>query len=185
MALVSQAELEARLQRSLTGEETSAFTLINAALQAYAEKMIGASLESASLSNRFYNGGWQHLKIDPCTDIDSVVLVDDDYVAVDTYDTSDYAPAPVNQTLKQSLIHRSGAFVSGINNIRVRAKFSISADTQILNIVKDALLGALVAEMQNSNNVIKESIEGYSIEFATSEAKAHLSRIKYIFPEII
>lgn len=184
MALISQSELEARLKRSLTTEETTAFTLINASLQAYVERLIGSSVESVSESSRYFDGGVQHLKIDPCTDISSVIQVDDDLANVYTYDTTDYTTEPVNRTLKTMLRHRQGGFVTGINNIKVTAKFSVYGDEQIRNIVKDAMLDALVSEINNTSNITKESIEGYSVEYAKTETKASLDRIKYIFPEV-
>lgn len=184
MALINQSELEARLKRSLSAEEASAFTLINAALQAYVEKIIGSSVESVSETNRYYDGGKQHLTVDPCTDITEVALVDDDDVEVYSYDTSDYTTEPKNRTLKTMLRHRAGPFMTGINNIRVSAKFSIYADESTRNIVKDALLDAMVGEIGNASNILKESIEGYSVEYAKVESKASLDRIKFLFPEV-
>lgn len=185
MALLTQSDVEARLQRSLTAEEQTAFTVINAALQASVERMIGSGVEEASETTRYYDGGMQHLKIDPCTNISSVKQVDDDDAVVYTYDTSDYTTEPRNRTLKTMIRHRNNSgFVRGINNIAVAAKFSIYGDTDTLNIVKDAMLNALVAEVQNSNNIKRESIEGYSVEYASTEAKAALAPIKYLFPEV-
>lgn len=101
------------------------------------------------------------------------------------YDTTDYTKEPINKTLKRYIRHRSGAFMNGINNIRVTAKFSIYDDTEMLNVVKSALLDAIVAEMQNANNVKKESIEGYSVEYVTAESKNAFSSIRLLFPEVI
>ncbi len=184
MALIAQSELEARLQRTLTSEEASAFALINAALQANVESIIGSSVEAQELSTRYYDGGVQHLKIDPCTDIDSVKYVDDDQVVTDTYDTTDYTKEPINRTLKTMIRYRSGQFFTGINNIAVRAKFSIYGDTNMLNIIKDAMINSLLSEINNSDNIKRESIEGYSIEYATTETKNVLANISYLFPEI-
>lgn len=184
MALISQSDLEARLGRSLTAEEASAFTVVNAANQAYVEGMIGSSVESANPVTRYYDGGVQHLSIDPCTDLSAVKLVDDDQVATYTYDTTDYTTEPVNKTLKTMLRHRAGKFSTGINNIAVTAKFSIYGDTNMLNIVKDALLQALVLEITNSRGISKESIEGYSVEFASPESRAALDKLRYFFPGV-
>ena len=184
MALITQSDIEARLGRSLTAEETTTFTIVNSALQSKVEQMIGSDVESVSETTRYYDGGVQHLPINPCTNITSVKLVDDDQVATDTYDTTDYTTEPINKTLKTMLRHRSGAFSIGINNIAVAAKFSIYGDTDTLNIVKDAMINALVSEVNNSDNIKRESIEGYSIEYATTETKNSLASIKYLFPEI-
>lgn len=184
MALITQSDIEARLGRSLTAEETTTFTIVNNALQSKVELMIGSDVEEVSETTRYYDGGVQHLPINPCTNITSVKLVDDDQVATDTYDTTDYTTEPINKTLKTMLRHRSGAFSIGINNIAVAAKFSIYGDTDTLNIVKDAMINALVSEVNNSDNIKRESIEGYSIEYATTETKNSLASIKYLFPEI-
>lgn len=190
MALISQSEVEARLGRSLTAEESSAFTTINAALQAQIEKIIGSSVESVSASTRYYDGGEvnqshgkQHLTIDPCTSVSAVKQVNDDEDVIQTYDTTDYTIEPRNRTLKNMIRHRV-RFVSGINNIAVTAKFSIYEDTDTLNIIKNAMLEFLVSEVENSDNIKKESIEGYSIEYASTQAKDSLSKIYYLFPEI-
>jgi hypothetical protein len=184
MALIAQSDLEAKLGRSLTADEANAFVLINAANQAYVEKMIGSSVESANESTRYYDGGVQHLKIDPCTAITAVKQVDDDDTVIYTYDTSDYTVEPRNKTLKTMIRNRS-MFITGINNISVTAKFSIYDDTDILNIVKNAMLDALITEIDNSDNIKRESIEGYSVEFAETQTKNALESIKYLFPEVI
>lgn len=184
MALITQSDIEARLGRSLTAEETTTFTIVNNALQSKVELMIGSDVEEVSETTRYFDGGVQHLPINPCTNITSVKLVDDDQVATDTYDTTDYTTEPINKTLKTMLRHRSGAFSTGINNIAIAAKFSIYGDTDTLNIVKDAMINALVSEVNNSDNIKRESIEGYSIEYATTETKNSLASIKYLFPEI-
>lgn len=46
------------------------------------------------------------------------------------------------------------------------------------------MINALVSEVNNSDNIKRESIEGYSIEYATTETKNSLASIKYLFPEI-
>ena len=184
MALISSTELEQRIGRSLTTDEASTFTLLNNALQAIVEKMIGSSVESVSATTRYYDGGVQHLAIDPCTSFTSLKLVDDDYVVIDTYDTTDYTTEPINKTLKTMVRFRQGKFQTGINNIAVEAKFSIYEDTTTLNIVKSALLESLVAELTNNDNIQRESIEGYSIEYMTNETKDNLSAIKFLFPGI-
>jgi ADP-ribosylglycohydrolase len=72
-----------------------------------------------------------------------------------------------------------------MNRFAVAAKFSIAGDTDTVAIVKNAMIDALVSEIDNSDNVRKESIEGYSIELATTETKNSLATIKTLFPEIL
>ena len=184
MALISQTELETKLGRSLTTDETNAFTSTNESLQYLIEEMIGSYLESNGLEYRYYDGGVQHLSIDPCSSIQSIDLVDDDQTSTYTYDTTDYTKEPINKELKRYIRHRSGPFTTGINNIRVYADFSIECDDRILSIVKEAMLEALVSEISNTDNIKRESIEGYSIEYATTEVKDAISKIMYLFPQV-
>jgi len=184
MALISQSEVEARLGRSLTAEEATSFSIINPALQAQVEKIIGSGVENADAHTRYYDGGVQHLAVDPCTTVTAVKLVDDDQVVTDTLDTTDYTLEPINNTLKTMIRHRSGKFWTGINNIGVTAIFSIYNDTKVLAIVKESLINALVSEITNNGNILKESIEGYSVEYASSTTQAHLNSIKYLFPGV-
>lgn len=183
MALVTQADVEARLGRSLTASEVLSFNIVNPALQYEVERMIGSNVEADTEATRYYDGGVQHLTIDPCTNVTAVEYVDDDQDVYDTLDTTDYTLEPINRTLKTMVRHRN-ALVTGINNVAVTAIFSIYADSKTLAIVKDALISAVSVELQNSDNVKRESIEGYSIEFASSETASALAPIKYLFPEV-
>lgn len=185
MALISQSELEAKLGRALTSDETAIFGILNVANQAYVEKLIGSKLEDVSSATRYYDGGVQHLAIDPCTNVTSVALVDEDQFVIETIDTSDYAQEPVNRTLKTMIRARYGKLYSGINNIAVTAKFSVFGDTETLTMIKSAMLDALASEIDESNEVLKESIEGYSVEYAKTATKNALNSIKFLFPEII
>ena len=185
MALINQSDLETRLGRSLTTEEASDFSIINAANQSYIEKIIGSSLEPASETTRYYDGGVQHLKIDPCAVITAVKLVDTDQSVIETIDSTYYTQEPINKTLKTMIRYRYGKLYCGYNNISVTAQFSVASDTNIINIIKNAMLEALASEIDNSSEILKESIEGYSVEFAQTATKNSLDSIKYLFPEII
>jgi hypothetical protein len=184
MALLSSTDLEAKLGRNLTADELTAFTLLNAALQSQVERLIGSSIESVSASTRYYDGGVQHLKIDPCTAITAVKYVDDETAVEFTFLDSDITKEPVNKTLKTMLRNRDGRFNLGMNNVSVTAKFSIYDDTATLNIVKNAMLDALSAEIDSSDNIKSESIEGYSVTFETTQSKNALDQISYLFPEV-
>lgn len=182
MALITQSDVEKRLDRTLTANEASSFTIINAALQSIVEEMIGSSVESVEPSTRYYDGGVQHLAIDPCTAVSAVKYVDDDTAAEYTFITSDYTAEPVNRTLKTMLRNRDGRFAIGINNVAVTAKFSIYDDANTLAIVKSAMLESIVSELSNTDNIKRESIEGYSIEYLNEQTKDNLSAIKFLFP---
>lgn len=185
MALIAQAELEQRLNRSLTANEVALFPLVNMALQSYVEDMIGSSLEVTTASLRYYNGGVQHLAIDPCYDITEVTYRDENQLVDDTIDPDDYTTYPANKTIKTQITARFGRFVRGYNNIGVTAKFSIAGDANTVAIIKRSLLELLASEIESNDNINKESIEGYSVEYAKSETRDQLERLAYLFPRII
>lgn len=184
MALITQADVENRIGRPLTAEEAAAFPAINAANQAYVERLIGSAVESVSPTTRYYDGGVVNVTIDPCTDISSVFYVDEDESNIGTLDTDEYITEPRNRTCKTWLRSRLGEFWDGMNNVAVTAKFSINGDANILAVVKDAILSSLEAEIGNTQNIKRESIEGYSVEFASSQTKDALDRLKFIFPGV-
>ena len=184
MALVSQTELEARLGRSLTAKEASAFTTINSAVQLYIEKKIGSSVEEVSASSRYYDGSVQNLSIDPCYDITAVKYVDNMSNEEYTFEDKDYTAEPINETIKYWLRNRYGKFNASFNNITVTAKFSTYGDSGITAIVKDAILGYLEGEINDTSNIAKESIEGYSVEFASKQSKNALMKLDYLFGEV-
>lgn len=178
MALISQSDLEARLGRSLTAAEASAFTLKNAANQAWIERYLGSAVESVSESTRYFDGGLQHIPIDPCTNISSIKIADDDLIVTDTLDTTDYTLEPQNRELKYLIRWRPGKITRGINNIQVTAKFSIYEDTDALNIVKSILLDMLIdqiPETDNANDIVRESIEGYAVEYGSTSSSSSIS----------
>lgn len=184
MALISQSEVEARLGRSLTTEESNSFSTINNSIQTYVERLIGSKVESVSATTRYYDGGVQHLKIDPCTAVSAVKYINEDLSTEYTFLTSDYTIEPINYTVKTMVRNRDGKFARGMNNIAITAKFSIYDDANILSIVKDAILSAICNEVGNSTNVKRESIEGYSIEYANNETVDALKKLTYLFPEV-
>lgn len=185
MALISQTDVEKRLKRGLSVDEQTDFALINSANQNYVEKMINSKLETVTATTRYYDGGKQHIAIDPCTDITSVKYIDEDYNTTETIDSSYYEEEPINQTLKTYLRNRYGRFVNGVNTIAVTAKFSIAGDTEMQAIIKNMLLDLLVAELSDTKNKKRESIEGYSVEFISEDTKSQLDKIGALFQVMI
>lgn len=190
MALIKQGELEQRLGRLLTEEESGAFVTLNSALQIQIEDMIGSSVEEAQATERFYDGGVQHLRLDPCTEVTAVRYVDDDQVIDDTLDTTDYTVEPVNRTLKTMIRYRPGRLSIGINNIRVTAKFSVWGDSRARTIVKNAMLDMLSQAINNgsgsTNGKIKrEAIEGYSIEYESMNETDNMKALRTLISPMV
>lgn len=190
MALIKQGEVEQRLGRLLTEEESGAFQSINEAIQIQIEDMLGSSVEQATATERYYDGGVQHLRIDPCTEVTAVRYVDDDQVIDDTLDTTDYTVEPVNRTLKTMIRYRPGRLSIGINNIRVTAKFSVWGDTRARAIVKNAMLDMLVQAINSvssgANGKIKrESIEGYMVEYESMTETDNMKALQTLISPMV
>lgn len=185
MALISQSDLEARLGRSLTADEVTDFSVVNEAIQTLVEKQLGSNVEEVVESTRYYDGGVQHLKIDPCTELTSVKIVDDDYSVVETVQTDDYTQEPKNRTLKHQVRFRYGRVYKGFNNIAVAAKFSIYGDTDALNIVKNAILDMLVQDLTQADSVKREAIDGYSVEYRDYKETSSMRALKTITPPLL
>ena len=193
MALISQSELENRLGRELTTQEANDFDTQNLALQTYVEKWIGSSLEAVDETTRYYDAGSQHTMIDPATEITAVKYVNDDASSEYTFDTSDYTLEPRNSTLKTMIRSRNSKTQRGINNLSVTGKFSIAGDPNIVAMVKSAMLNALASgyRVSSTQDIKKESIEGYSVEYSDkstdlpAETLQALQPIKYLFPGIL
>lgn len=169
MGLIKQADLEGRLSRSLTTEEQSVFPTINAAIQSELERYLSTSLEAVEASARYFDSGMQHMSIDLCTDVTSIQEVDDDLAVVQTLDSTDYQVEPVNKTLKTYIRFRNSGQPRGLNNVKVTAKFSLYGDSEARNIIIGVLLDMLAKKVSSESikgEVTKESIEGYSVEFA-------------------
>jgi len=169
MSLISQSDLENRIGRALTNEEASAFTIINTANQTYIERMLNTDVESVSPSTRYYDGGVQNLEIDPCTEVTSVKLVDAEYEIISTLALNEYTVEPSSRILKTMVRNRYGKFITGMNVIGVSAKFSTFGDSDVTSIIKNALLDMASSTISNSAGIVKESIEGYTVEYGSAE----------------
>jgi len=185
MALITQTDIENKLGRSLTSDEVSNFNLINLATQAYVERMIGSSVEDVAPSTRYYDGGVMNLSIDPCTNITQVKYVDEELGVEYTFIDSEYTKEPVNRPLKTMLRNRYVQFTTGFNNVAVTAKFSIYDDTDTLNIVKNAMIDMVCEALENKEDIVNESIEGYSIAYDKMQSTQAMNALKSIFFGVI
>lgn len=185
MALITQGDIANKLGRELSSDEIQTFNLVNLAAQSYVERMIGSSVESVSPTTRLYDGGMMNLSIDPCTDITSVKYIDDYASAEYSFTANEYTQEPVNRTLKTMLRNRYVKFATGFNNIAVTAKFSIYGDSDMLSIVKSALLDMVAEALENQEDIISETIEGYSVNFDKMQTTTSIKAIKTLFYGII
>lgn len=181
MALINHSDLQGRMQRNLTDAEITAFDTINTALQTWIEEQIGSSVEEVTESTRYYDGGSQHLDIDPCTDVTALKWVDEFENPIETITTENYVLQPRNRTLKTHISYRWGKMPRGIANVAVTAKYSVYGDAGWRAIIKDAMLDMLAQDIQDttgSQKIKKESIEGYSVEFESYEQTANIKALQ-------
>lgn len=185
MALLSQSDLEAKLNRTLTSSEVTMFNIQNVALQKYVEERIGSALETVSATTRYYDGGKQHLPIDPCTEVSLVQYIDVTRTVITDIPTLYYLVESLNKTLKTQLTYQYGCFVGGYSNIAVTAEFSIAGDVAAVAFVKDIMLNALALMIQNTTNIKMEDIEGYKVIYDRPDVKEALMGLSFLFPGMI
>lgn len=162
-----QSTIEGILGRSLTSSEESVLSLLLTLADNFINDQLGGSFGTVAESTRYYDGGQRILDIDAVNTITKVALVYTDETDNYEYDTDEELEArPRNETTKTYLHSRIGKFPRGVANIAVTGKFTLGAS--VPDDIK-YLAGYLIAKIfQNtkSGNVKKESIEGYSREFA-------------------
>lgn len=174
MAYTDASSIQGYLQRSLTADETSMLTWLIPAISKWVDSYLGTSFDEAQPGTREYDGtGGRILDIDPCTAITSVVSVNEDFDTDYTYDADDYVAQPQNDNVKDQLVKRHGRWPLGIANIAVTAKFS-SYDGSVPEDIKMAVTRIAAGIIQGTWNddssagIKRESIEGHTIEYATS-----------------
>jgi hypothetical protein len=117
-------------------------------------------------SDRYYNGGDKYLQIDNCINITAVALLDEYSSVDDTYILNeDYVQAPMNETVKNSIVKRYGRFPVGIKNIKVTASFTMGTQVPDDITFLATYLISKFYQQQNTSNISQESIEGYSRTF--------------------
>lgn len=185
MALITQTDIEAKLGRSLSADEIQTFNLLNLSIQAYVERMIGSSVEDVAPSTRYYDGGVMNMSINPCTDITEVKYVDENQATEYAFLENEVTKEPVNRTLKTMIRNRYIQFNTGFNNVAVTAKFSIYGDENMRNIVKSALIDMIAEGVENKEDILSETIEGYSINYDKMSSTKSVDALKMLFYGVI
>lgn len=169
MAYTDKATVEAFLNRPLTANEETLLPLVMAAVDAFINSQIGATFGNADPATRYFDGGLKFLPIDSVRSVTKIALVDTsaDNNEVYVYEKDvEYELAPLNDTIKTYIEKRVGRFPAGIANIAVTGKFTL-ADTAPDDIKYLATyLSAKLFSKGVTGELKRESIEGYSREFA-------------------
>lgn len=174
MAYTSQTLIEQYLQRSLTASEVSFLSTLIPAVKLYIDQKLNTTFDSVSATTRVYEGGVQHLDIDPASNITAVASLNDDGTTSYTYTVNDeYTLSPANSTIKTEIIARGFKFPFGDNRIAVTASFSEydGAVPQDIQMVATRLCAGIINQGKvdsSGGNVSSESLEGHSISYDTS-----------------
>jgi len=161
-----QDNIENLLSRDLTDAEVALLPIILDSIDAFINDELGGAYGSVSESTKYYDGGTKYLDIDSCKDITSIKSVASDESEIYDYDLDeDLESRPRNETIKNWIESRIGAFPSGVANIEVTAKFTLGDDVPsdieyLATYMASKYFGEAV-----TGELKKESIEGYSREW--------------------
>lgn len=194
MAYTTQVLVEDYLGRVLTAKEVALFAVLLPAVKRWIDQTLGSTFDTAEASTRVYDAEGGIVDIDPVQAITKIEAVDYEGAASYAYTNgTEYVLYPQNETVKNELRARSGhGFTRGIGRIKVYGKFTeydfagskVPEDIQILatRLVATQIRGLSADTVVDSAGVKKESVEGHSIEYITSES--YLSQLSSSDPII-
>ena len=167
------------LGRALTAYETTLLTTLLPAIDLWIDRYLNSTFATASATTRYYDGGTNHVDIDPCQSITTLTSVDNEQNVDYTYTIlTDFTVEPANETVKTEIIKRGrGCFTEGSQRLALTAKFTeydftnakvpdgiVIAATRIAG----GVLGAGKAAGQGGN-IQSESLEGHSVTYDASQ----------------
>lgn len=169
MSYTNQVNLENLLKRELTDEEGALLSLVFDAVDKFIDEKIGGSFGAVSATSRYYdsNGG-TIIDIDPCYDITSVQVVDNDRGVLRTYNITtdrEIELRPINDDVKRWIELRYEGFGKGLVKIKVTGKFSLGDVPSDIEYLATYLASKFFNDYHNGN-IESESIEGYSRKFS-------------------
>jgi hypothetical protein len=175
MAYTDKTTIENSLGRELTTKESAVIDLYIASASNYINEFTGAYFDTVSETTRKFNGGFKNISIDPCHSITKVAIKDADGNISSELASTDYAQYPHNDTVKYSLIKKSGIFLAGTGNIEVTAKFSYYV-SKVPDDIKYVTTELVANCIDNSEGINSESIEGYSVTYDNTRKENGLVR---------
>jgi len=183
MAYTDQTTIEKYLQRELTDDEKAIIDVLINAVKIFIDSTAGKTFEAAT-ETRYYDGNdKKELFIDECQAITAISYVDMDDDEVTAYTTDDYLTWPYNEDTIKSIVKKSGYWPSGIKNIKIAGSFG-SATSAPDNVVTLATMIAAKV-MENPQDIISESIEGYSKTIAQAVGPTEQKLLDSIAPTIL
>lgn len=167
-----QAQVEDFLQRELTDNESNILDeVIQTAgrlIDSYTSKSWRdkGSTEDVAESTKLFDGnGNKEIDVDPFTTLTLVEILDRDGNLFETIASTDYLTYPLNSSQKDSIYLRSGRFPDRGAAVRLTGTFANVVVPVDVQLAAAELVGIFFANGKNSSeNLRKESIEGYSYE---------------------
>lgn len=182
MAYTTTSLVSSYLERALSAEETALFAVLLPAVTRWIDQTLSSHFDTVSATERFYDAEGSIVDIDPCQAITAVTAVDYETEADYAYtEGQEYVLYPLNETVKNELRARAkGGFTRGIRRIKINAKFTeydftnskVPEDIQLLatRLIASQLRGLTADAGVDEAGVKKESVEGHSVEYLTSES---------------
>lgn len=174
MAYTSKSLISNYLQRDLTEDEEGFLMVLIPAIKKWIDRQLNSTFDQATATTRYFDGGESVVDIDPATTITAVGSVQNDGSVADTYTSgNDYTTQPTNETVKTSILRRSGIWPYGSGRISVTAVFSeydggVPEDIQT---IATRLAGSILkgtSDDAGNAGVKREVIEGHDITYSSS-----------------
>jgi hypothetical protein len=176
----TQAQIEQQLQRSLNQYEIDSLTTLIPAIKTWIDGDLNTTFDSASPESRYYDIEGNYISIEPSTSISAVSVVDWYRNVVVTYTSPEqYEALPLNKTVKTQIRLRYCPIVSD-GALKVTATFSqydggVPADVQLAATRIAAGLIGRSASGAETSGVVKESIEGYSVDYGSDGTISYIA----------
>jgi hypothetical protein len=164
MAYTTQENVEDYLGRSLTDSEENYFPTLLETVEGLINDLIGGGFGTVTESTRYYDGGSKIIDIDPCIEVSSIELIEEDETVTYTYFVDEYEFRPRNDTVKKWVELRSGKFPKGVANLAVTAKFTMGDVPADIEYLTDYLISRFLSSTVKEG-ITQEAIEGYSRTF--------------------
>ena len=182
MSYSNQSLVQDLLGRALTSSEVTLLPYIFAAVDGYIDNETGVTWGSASGTkyfdgSSFPNGYVNLISIPGASAVTSVSYVDSDGVASEPYDSSSYILGPLNSSTKTYIEFRSQFMWPGLGSIKVEGTFGGgTVPDDIIYLATYLTVKYLNAQGDTASGVsgpvTKESLEGYSREYAGADSTA-------------
>lgn len=182
MAYTTTSLVSTYLGGALTADEQALFAVLLPAVTRWIDQTLSSHFDTVSASDRYFDAEGAIIDIDPCQAITAIEAVDHENATSYAYtEGTEYVLYPLNETVKNELRARAkGGFTRGVKRIKINAKFTeydftnskVPEDIQTLatRLIASQLRGLSADTAVDEAGVKKESVEGHSIEYLTSES---------------